>query len=75
MTEHATVSSKGQLVIPAVFRKRLGIKAGTQVAITEEEGFLRVEPVAAIIQRLRGSLKSTAALRVLLSERRKERSR
>jgi AbrB family looped-hinge helix DNA binding protein len=29
----ATVSSKGQIVIPQAIRKRLNLKAGTQVAI------------------------------------------
>jgi AbrB family looped-hinge helix DNA binding protein len=71
MIEHAKVSSKG-LVIPAAFRKRLGIKRGTQVAVTEQNGALLVPPLTAtFIRSLRGSL--ALAYRVLMEERRRER--
>lgn len=36
----ATVSEKGQVVIPKALRDRLGIRAGQQLEITEEEGRL-----------------------------------
>lgn len=41
-----TVSEKGQIVIPASLRVRLGISAGTRLEVTEEGGNLRllVEP-------------------------------
>jgi bifunctional DNA-binding transcriptional regulator/antitoxin component of YhaV-PrlF toxin-antitoxin module len=39
MTHHTTVSSKA-LVIPVEFRRRLGIKKGTSVALTEKDGAL-----------------------------------
>ena len=41
-----TVSEKGQIVIPASLRTRLGITAGTRLEVTEEGGNLRllVEP-------------------------------
>ncbi len=41
-----TVSEKGQVVIPASLRARLGISAGTRLEVTEENGNLRllVEP-------------------------------
>lgn len=41
-----TVSEKGQVVIPATLRARLGISAGTRLEVTEEGGNLRllVEP-------------------------------
>lgn len=41
-----TVSEKGQVVIPATLRSRLGISAGTRMEITEDGGNLRllVEP-------------------------------
>ena len=74
MTQHARVSSKGQIVIPADFRKRLGIKIGTSVAMSEKDGALVIEPVGSIIRRLRGSLKDwPAALAYIQAERRKER--
>ena len=37
-----TVSEKGQVVIPAVLRARLGISAGTRLEVTEEGGNLRL---------------------------------
>jgi AbrB family looped-hinge helix DNA binding protein len=41
-----TVSGKGQVVIPAKLRARLGISAGTRLEVTEDGGNLRlmVEP-------------------------------
>jgi AbrB family looped-hinge helix DNA binding protein len=36
----ATISEKGQLVIPAAMRKMLGISAGTRIELTlERDGF------------------------------------
>ena len=40
----ATVSSKGQFVIPAAFREALGIEPGTLVAIRQEGMRLILEP-------------------------------
>ena len=41
-----TVSEKGQVVIPASLRERLGISAGTRLEVSEENGNIRmlVEP-------------------------------
>jgi AbrB family looped-hinge helix DNA binding protein len=39
----ARLDEKGRLVLPAEYRRRLGLKPGDEVAITEEEGVLRVE--------------------------------
>jgi len=41
---YATVSSKGQLVIPSSFREELGIEAGTRVAIRREGDELVLRP-------------------------------
>lgn len=43
-----TVSAKGQVVIPAEIRKRLGIGPGTQLELVEEEGTIRVRVVRAV---------------------------
>ena len=37
-----TVSSKGQVVLPAEIRKRLGLMAGTQMEIIEEADGIRL---------------------------------
>ena len=39
------VSSKGQIVIPAALREKLGIKAGTRIAIRSEENQLILQPI------------------------------
>jgi AbrB family looped-hinge helix DNA binding protein len=40
----ATVSSKGQLVIPKEMRETLGIEAGTRIAISVEAGRIVLQP-------------------------------
>lgn len=44
MARLATLSSKGQLVIPAELRRRLRLKAGTRVAVEERDGKITVTP-------------------------------
>lgn len=44
----STVSSKGQVVIPAELRKHLGIGPGTQVEFVEDGGGLRLTIVRAV---------------------------
>jgi AbrB family looped-hinge helix DNA binding protein len=46
-----TVSSKGQLVIPAPMREALGIKAGTRVAIRQEGTELILQPQTQVTTR------------------------
>lgn len=43
-----TVSAKGQVVIPAEIRKRLGIGPGSELELIEEEGTIRVRVVRAL---------------------------
>lgn len=75
--ETATVTSKGQLVIPARLRKRLGIKKGTRVSFVEDNRRMIVQPVTReFIRSLQGSLKGEPSLLdFLLEERRRERDR
>jgi AbrB family looped-hinge helix DNA binding protein len=44
MGQMATVSSKGQVVIPAALRKKLRITGGTRVAVTERDGEITLTP-------------------------------
>jgi AbrB family looped-hinge helix DNA binding protein len=73
--ETSTVTSKGQLVIPARLRRRYGIRKGTCVAFAEDGGRIIVQPVTReFIGSLRGSLKpKPSALDMLLRERQRER--
>ncbi len=75
--ESSTVTSKGQLVIPARLRRKLGIRKGTRVSFTEDNGRLILQPVTReFIHSLQGSLKgSPSLLDALLEERRRDRER
>jgi AbrB family looped-hinge helix DNA binding protein len=44
MGQMATVSSKGQVVIPATIRKKLRIKGGTRLAVKERNGVITFTP-------------------------------
>ena len=74
-TEVSTVTTKGQLVIPAKLRRKYAIRKGTQVAFVEEKNRLVLQPLTPeFIRSLRGSLKGEpSALKVLQEERRRER--
>jgi AbrB family looped-hinge helix DNA binding protein len=49
------VRSKGQIVIPAALREKLGIKMGTRIAIHSEESKLILQPINdEFIRSLRG---------------------
>jgi AbrB family looped-hinge helix DNA binding protein len=73
--ETSVVTTKGQLVIPARLRRRLGIKKGTVVSLSEEGGRIVMQPVTPeFIRGLRGSLKKDpSALELLLRERKRDR--
>ena len=73
--ETSVVTTKGQLVIPARLRRRFGIKKGTMVTFTEDDGRIILQPVTReFIRSLRGSLPGEpSALAALLAERQRER--
>jgi AbrB family looped-hinge helix DNA binding protein len=69
-----TVTSKGQLVIPAELRRKNGIKAGTRVHFLEDElGRIVLQPISEeYIKRLRGCLRGSNMLETWLEEHRAE---
>jgi AbrB family looped-hinge helix DNA binding protein len=75
----ATVSSKGQMVIPAQIREALGIEAGTRIAVRQEGTRVILEPdtLAAklrLIDQLCGiTAGGPSGTDMLLAERRRER--
>lgn len=75
--EFATVTSKGQLVIPAAIRRRLKIKKGTQVRFVEDNGRLILQPLTEdAIDRASGFLSGgPSLLEGLLEDRRQQRER
>jgi AbrB family looped-hinge helix DNA binding protein len=74
-SEVSTVTTKGQLVIPAKLRRKYAIREGTQVAFVEEENRLVLQPLTPeFVSSLRGSLKGDrSALKILLADRKRER--
>ena len=74
-TEVSTVTTKGQLVIPAKLRRKYAIHKGTQVAFVEEENRLVLQPLTPeFIRSLRGSFKGEpSASKILLEERKRDR--
>jgi AbrB family looped-hinge helix DNA binding protein len=78
---YITVSSKGQIVIPASIREELGIEAGTRGAVRREgpELILRPETLTAklaMIKKMRGIAAGGPSLcDELLEDRRRERER
>jgi len=73
----ATLSVKGQIVVPAKIRKKLGLTKGSRVAIIEEPNGFSVRPVEReYFDQFAGLLPGKGkASRALLKERRKERER
>jgi AbrB family looped-hinge helix DNA binding protein len=78
---YATVSSKGQLVIPASIREELGIEAGTRVSVRLEGTRVILEPdsLAAKLRRIKEMRGCTVGFPsgsdMLLEDRRLERER
>lgn len=79
---YATVSSKGQLVIPAEMRAALGIESGTRVLLQIEDARVIVEPLTMAarlhaVNSLRGICAGLGGSMCddLLEERRREHAR
>ena len=74
MESYMTV--KGQLVIPARIRRKLGMKEGTRVQVEVDEQAHRIilTPVTRdYIQNLRGKYKGKGLLTALAAEKKRER--
>ncbi|WP_420236548.1 AbrB/MazE/SpoVT family DNA-binding domain-containing protein [Telmatobacter bradus] len=76
---YSTVSSKGQLVIPAAIREKLGIHPGTRVAMKVEGGQIVLNPQSVeaklrLIDQLCG-ITGGGGCEMLLEERRLENER
>jgi AbrB family looped-hinge helix DNA binding protein len=70
----SVVTRKGQITIPAEFRKALGLKEGDRVALSLEDGEVRLAPSESVVTRTAGIFKtdepakSAEELRVLAEE-------
>lgn len=75
-TNKVVVGEKGRLVIPAAIREQFGWKTGTELLIVHTEHGIELCTRDALIDRLRGSLKSdTNVVDELIAERRAEAAR
>lgn len=72
-----TVSSKGQIAIPAKIRKKLKITKGTRCIIEERGGELVLQPISAeYLDKAAGILQTVPKLnKILLQERIQEKQR
>jgi len=74
MEAYATV--KGQIVIPVELRRKYGIVEGTKIIVVDTGDEIVLRPITRErIKKLRGSLKGTGALQVLMEERQKDKDR
>jgi AbrB family looped-hinge helix DNA binding protein len=67
-------TTKGLVLIPVTLRRKLGIKAGTRMHVSEENGRIVLQPITREhIHRVRGMFKGSGALKVLMAERKRDR--
>lgn len=58
-THVSTISSKGQVTVPADVRRHLGVEAGDQITfVTTDEGKVEVRPVQFTLEDVLGSIEA-----------------
>ena len=63
-------NAKGQIVIPAILRRKYRIKEGTRIVITDNGDSIVLKPITEeYLKKLQGSLKGAGALKILLHEK------
>ena len=73
-----TATTKGQIVIPAEMRRKLGIKEGTRILLEldEDAGQIVMKPITReSIARLRGKYRGSGAFKALIEDRKWEKKR
>lgn len=74
-TDTVQFTTKGQVVIPAKFRREFEIEEGTKAAITvTPEGILLRPITRSYIKSLRGSLKGHGVMKALVADRKHEKN-
>ncbi|MCL5986778.1 MAG: AbrB/MazE/SpoVT family DNA-binding domain-containing protein [Actinobacteria bacterium] len=73
----STITSKGQIVIPAKIRKKLRLSAGTKIYIEEKDDELILRPITPeYLDKIAGILNTKGKLsKALLEERARDRER
>ena len=65
----ATITSKGQVTIPADVRKRLGLGKGDRIEFIEiEKGVFAIRPITGDVRGLKGLLKAPGGRPVTIEE-------
>ncbi|MBM4278550.1 MAG: AbrB/MazE/SpoVT family DNA-binding domain-containing protein [Deltaproteobacteria bacterium] len=74
--DKAVVTVKGQIVIPSRFRRKFGIKKGTQVSLFERDGEIIIKPITDEYIRSMAGITGTKGklLKALKEEKAKERA-
>lgn len=75
--EESTMTSKGQIVVPAKLRRRYGLKPGTKVYFIERDSEILFQPVTKeYLKSVHGMLTSTSSVtEELLKERARDKER
>lgn len=72
--DRSVATAKGQIVIPAKLRRKLGIRKGTQVSIYERNGEIVMQPLTdEYIRSLAGIARGWGLLEALMEEKKIER--
>lgn len=73
-TNVVSFSVKGQVVIPRRLRREFHIEDGTRAMVYAEADYIVVKPITPqFIRNLRGSLKGSKAMDILMEERCREK--
>lgn len=73
--ETVQFTTKGQVVIPARFRRTFQIEDGTKASVTATPEGILLKPITrAYIRGLRGSLKGSGVMKALMADRKRERA-
>ena len=74
-TDTVQFTTKGQIVIPAKFRREFQIEEGTRATIASTPEGILLRPITrAYIKSLRGLLKGRGVMKTLMTDRKRERS-
>ena len=74
-TETVQFTTKGQVVIPARFRRAFHIEEGTKASVTTTPEGILLRPITrTYIKSLRGSLKGHGVMKAMMSDRKRERA-
>ena len=71
-----TATSKGQIVIPSLVRRKFGIKEGTriQINVSDDEKEIILTPITReYVHSLRGKFKGKGLLKAVMADKKKER--